>query len=201
MAKAGAEKETQVCNGFIAQEVEQAAKATNYDFSGVHHPQNDKDFYALNYSAFVVPLVKAAQELSQKNDQKDSAISTLQSTVSDLQKQITELKTVSNNTSASMNGFAELKEMNAAPQTILGQNIPNPFDNSTLIPFRIPKNCHDASIMIINTSTSDVVSVIPISCNEDHVSIDAGVLASGAYSYTLYVDGKMIDAKEMILTK
>ena len=57
-----------------------------------------------------------------------------------------------------------------------------------LIPLRIPKDCKDASIMITNTSTSEVMSVIPISCNEDHVSIDAGTLASGMCSYTLYVD-------------
>src|SRR5207247_8971606 len=86
-------------------------------------------------------------------------------------------------------------------EILLGQNIPNPFDNSTLIPFRIPKNCHDASIMIMNTATSEVISVIPVPCNQDHVSIEAGRLASGTYSYTLYVEGKMIDTKSMVLTK
>ena len=84
---------------------------------------------------------------------------------------------------------------------ILGQNIPNPFNNSTLIPFRIPKDCNDASIMITNTSTSEVISVIPISCAEDHLSVDAGTLASGAYSYALYVNGKMIDVKQMIIAE
>jgi hypothetical protein len=46
-----------------------------------------------------------------------------------------------------------------------------------------------------------VISVIPISCNEDHVSVDAGTLASGTYSYALFVDGKLIDKKEMVITK
>ncbi|HYV94120.1 MAG TPA: hypothetical protein VE978_20250 [Chitinophagales bacterium] len=55
--------------------------------------------------------------------------------------------------------------------------------------------------MITNTSTSEVISLIPISCNEDHVSVIAGVLASRTYSYTLYVDGKMIETKSMVLTK
>lgn len=49
-------------SGFIAQEVEQAAAAVNYDFSGVDKPQNDKDHYGLRYGEFVVPLVKAVQE-------------------------------------------------------------------------------------------------------------------------------------------
>jgi len=49
-------------SGFLAQEVEQAAIASGYEFSGLHKPQNNKDLYALSYESFVVPLVKAMQE-------------------------------------------------------------------------------------------------------------------------------------------
>jgi trimeric autotransporter adhesin len=49
-------------SGFIAQEVEHAAKASSYDFNGVIVPKNEKETYALAYSQFVVPLVKAVQE-------------------------------------------------------------------------------------------------------------------------------------------
>ncbi|MBI1933854.1 MAG: tail fiber domain-containing protein [Ignavibacteriales bacterium] len=48
--------------GFIAQEVEKAAKELGYDFSGVDVPKNENDFYGLRYSEFVVPIVKAVQE-------------------------------------------------------------------------------------------------------------------------------------------
>jgi hypothetical protein len=48
--------------GFIAQEVEAAAKKAGYDFSGVDKPKNENDQYALRYAEFVVPLVKAVQE-------------------------------------------------------------------------------------------------------------------------------------------
>ncbi len=49
-------------SGFIAQEVELAAKATGYDFDGIVIPKNNKEAYGLSYSQFVVPLVKAVQE-------------------------------------------------------------------------------------------------------------------------------------------
>lgn len=49
-------------SGFIAQEVEQAARELGYDFSGVDKPKNGADFYGLRYAEFVVPLVKAIQE-------------------------------------------------------------------------------------------------------------------------------------------
>jgi len=112
-----------------------------------------------------------------------------------------EKSAISNQHSEMSDGFAKLQTSDFKSQTLLGQNIPNPFNNSTLIPFRIPKDCYDASIMITNTSTSEVISVIPILCSEDHVSIDAGTLVSGSYSYTLYVYGKMIDTKLMSLQK
>ncbi len=56
----------QIQTGFIAQEVEQAAKELNYDFSGVDKPKNAEDSYGLRYAEFVVPLVKAVQELEAK---------------------------------------------------------------------------------------------------------------------------------------
>ena len=56
------EQEKTILSGFVAQEVEKAAKDAGYDFSGVEKPKNENDFYALRYSEFVVPLVKAIQE-------------------------------------------------------------------------------------------------------------------------------------------
>ena len=49
-------------SGFLAQEVEMAAKEANYTFSGITIPETDHDLYTLSYEQFVVPLVKAVQE-------------------------------------------------------------------------------------------------------------------------------------------
>jgi hypothetical protein len=49
--------------GFIAQEVAEAANSIGYDFSGVTIPANENELYSIRYSEFVVPLVKAVQEL------------------------------------------------------------------------------------------------------------------------------------------
>ena len=48
--------------GFIAQEVEKAAGATGYNFTGINKPASDKDHYSLSYESFIMPLVKAVQE-------------------------------------------------------------------------------------------------------------------------------------------
>jgi len=69
MKLAIAEKEKIVWTGFMAQEVETAANATGFDFSGVDKPSNEHGVYGLRYAEFVVPLVKAVQELSLQNEQ------------------------------------------------------------------------------------------------------------------------------------
>jgi hypothetical protein len=53
--------------GFLAQDVAEAAREANYDFSGVDIPENDNELYSLRYAEFVVPLVKAVQELAEEN--------------------------------------------------------------------------------------------------------------------------------------
>ena len=59
-------KEKIINTGFIAQDVEVAARETGFDFSGVDTPKNERDFYGLRYAQFVVPLVKAVQEQQQQ---------------------------------------------------------------------------------------------------------------------------------------
>ena len=74
-----------VYNGFMAQEVEAAARKLNYDFSGIDKPQTKDGLYGLRYAEFVVPLVKAVQELSAKNDAKDAEINDLKTRLAKLE--------------------------------------------------------------------------------------------------------------------
>jgi len=190
-----AQKETITYSGFIAQEVEKAAREIGYDFSGVDAPKNENDLYGLRYAEFVVPLVKAVQELSAANDKKDEQIRNLEIANTKIQKQLDQIKSLND-------GFIRFQNENVQSEmSLLGQNIPNPFDNSTLIPFRIPKDCENASLMIVEISTRKVVAVIPVSCGESHIQLDAGTLINGAYSYSLYVNRKLIDTKQMELVR
>ncbi len=58
--------------GFIAQEVESADPA----FPGIVKPQNDRDFYALTYTAFIPAIVKSIQQLDARLDKLAPAPST-----------------------------------------------------------------------------------------------------------------------------
>ena len=64
-------------SGFIAQEVEAAAKVVQYDFSGIDKPVNANTPYGIRYAEMVVPLVKAMQEMKQLIDNQQLEIEAL----------------------------------------------------------------------------------------------------------------------------
>jgi hypothetical protein len=72
-------------NGFVAQEVEQAAKESGFNFDGLHNPTSEKDNYSIAYSQFVVPLIKAMQE-------QQKLIETLQKKNEELERRIIALE-------------------------------------------------------------------------------------------------------------
>ncbi|MEO8763524.1 MAG: hypothetical protein ABI416_04515 [Ginsengibacter sp.] len=178
-------KEQVVYTGFVAQEVEKAAKEINYDFSGVDAAKNDKDLYGLRYSEFVVPLVKAVQELSIKNEENDKLIS-------DLQRQIDELK-------VAVSGKGNRTLMNAA-SGYLKQNVPNPSNRNTVIGYFLPDNTGRAQI-IITDGKGSTLKVYTASKGSGQLNIGSSELPAGNYNYSLYVDSKKIDSKQMIIAK
>ncbi|HET6769079.1 MAG TPA: tail fiber domain-containing protein, partial [Chitinophagaceae bacterium] len=76
------EKKNEIFTGFMAQEVEQVANSLGYNFSGIDKPKDaDKQTYALRYSDFVVPLVKAVQEQQKMIDELKKEIEELKKNI------------------------------------------------------------------------------------------------------------------------
>ena len=189
-----------VYNGFIAQDVEAAAKKLNYDFSGVDKPKSKDGLYGLRYSDFVVPLVKAVQELSKQNDDLKSENEAQQKINADLQKQIDDLKALI--TKGNVTGQSESLNIEAVAESnaaFLKQNTPNPYSVSTVIHFSLPKQYANAQI-IITDMTGKTIKQANVS-GSNSLTVAAGSLASGSYKYSLVVDGKMMGSKTMVITK
>jgi hypothetical protein len=74
--------------GFLAQDVEAAARSIGYDFSGVDAPKNDKTLYGLRYAEFTVPLVKAVQEQQAIIEGQKTEITDLKTQLTALQQQM-----------------------------------------------------------------------------------------------------------------
>lgn len=45
--------------GFLAQDVERAAKESGFDFPGIDVPKNEKETYSLRYVDFIMPIFKS----------------------------------------------------------------------------------------------------------------------------------------------
>lgn len=79
-------------NGFIAQEVEKAAIASGYTFSGIVKPKTEGEYYSLSYESFVVPLVKAVQEQQQVMDAQSKKMDEQDRKMTELLQQLKVIK-------------------------------------------------------------------------------------------------------------
>ena len=88
--------------------------------------------------------------------------------------------------------------LSQANTVILNQNTPNPFAESTVITYSIPKSFSKAQI-IFRTVTGEVIKTADIkSAGKGLITVYASDISKGLYTYTLVIDGKTIDTKKMI---
>ena len=95
----------------------------------------------------------------------------------------------------------ELSVMSGAS---LQQNIPNPFNNTTTINYTLPQSRNggtSAKIIITDKSGKVLKDVNLYAQGKGSLQIDASTLSAGAYQYSLYADGRLIDTKQMLLSK
>jgi len=193
-AKARAAQQKRLYTGFVAQDVEKAAQSIGYDFSGVDVDESGNGLYGLRYSEFIVPLVKAVQELSDQNDAKDAAIVSLQDQVETLTELVNQLLNKENNPSPALQTISVAKAS-------LEQNFPNPFNHSTTIQYTLPQTFRSASIVIADNSGRVYKQIAVSKPGTGSITIEGGSLSAGIYYYSLYLDNTLVDTKKMILTK
>jgi hypothetical protein len=159
--------------GLVAQEVDAAAKKINYDFSGI---DKTGKILGLRYSEFVVPLIKAVQELSAENAGLKSRLDKIEAMLS--------AQTQTQNITA----------INARVE----QNIPNPFTSETAIRYYLPAKTQNAYINFYGMAGTLLKSVKLTSTGSGNLTIKSGELPKGAIKYSMVVDGMIADTKEMM---
>ena len=192
--------------GFIAQEVEQTVKNNKFIFNGVYVPQNNSDNYALDYSKFVVPLVKAVQELSSQNDSLKQTNQALNDKLNALSDKINRIENAMTQCCSSFSSSMESDVNNSLQTKVaatarLDQNIPNPFNNTSSISYDIPPGFHNAQLMITDVSGHVLKTYSITKSGVGKQTITGSELTGGMYQYSLLIDGKIIDTKKMALVK
>jgi hypothetical protein len=216
--KASTEKLSKIKQtGFIAQEVEIAAKKSGYDFNGVHAPENSTDNWSMSYEKLVVPLVKAVQELDEIQNSlsaeqagkfkiQNDAIALLQKENNELKERLAKLEAIINANSTT--NYKQPGLNNAVGQETtnlsfasLEQNIPNPFTNSTTISYYLPVINGNAYINFYDASGKILKSVKLTGDGKGSIEIKANELPSGVYKYALIAGGVLVATKQMILAR
>ena len=191
--------------GFVAQQVDAAANQIGYDFSGV---DKSGKIWGLRYSEFVVPLVKAVQELSNDNEQLKMNNDAMKSEIGNLKSENTELKTRLDKieamlaVNASTQNNTSLSTVNGQRLTAsLSQNIPNPFTGVATINCYVPVNNGNVYINVYSQTGSLVKSIKINNEGKNTVTLNANEFAAGTYKYALVTDGKIIDSRMMVIQR
>ena len=170
--------------GFVAQEVDALVKKSKYVFHGVDAPKNGNDPYSIRYAEFVVPLVKAVQELSVMNEERQKRIEQQQEQIDQLLKQLGKQGGILN-----------------ASEFLLLQNDPSPSTSNTEIKMVLPGTVISATIIVYNLEGKQLKELKVSQRGDAAVTIPGNEFPAGMYIYTLIADGKVIDTKRVILTK
>jgi hypothetical protein len=149
---------------------------------------------AVNYVELIPIVVKAMQEQDVKIKTQDAEIAKLKSEINEiaeLKSEINELK-------------ALIKNANGSTGTTSGgylkQNNPNPSNGNAAIKYFAPGDALTAQIVLTDIKGS-VLKTYRVSTGEGQVTITKGELASGTYNYTLYINNRKIDTKQMVVAR
>ncbi|HKK39303.1 MAG TPA: tail fiber domain-containing protein [Cryomorphaceae bacterium] len=91
---------------------------------------------------------------------------------------------------------------NSSDDAELGQNIPNPFSESTIIRYYLPDGTTNAIIRVTDMGGSPVQDLqLGAVRGANQVEFQTQGLAAGTYLYSLFVDGKFVDTKKMMIAR
>lgn len=169
----------------------------------------------IDYISLIPVIVEALKEQNTNINSKDSLIKTLTDQVSILQKisksqeqSIISLQQQIKNCCSSKTKSSQNNDINTninsdtnKNKTILYQNSPNPFNQTTQIAYFIDEYTSSATLYIYNMNGLQIKAIPIHNKGIGNVTIDSSELQPGMYLYTLIVDGTEIDTKRMILTK
>ncbi len=196
--------------GFIAQEVQEI-------FPQLVRPlSDDSDILTLGYSGLIPVIVQSIQEQQGKinelspegmvsRQEFDELKAENELLKSRLDRVLERLDSFDHELESCCFGEHDSKAAQSSPGydgPELGQNIPNPFRESTVIQYYLPENTNGAIIRIIGLDGKPVRDLqLPAAQGRNQVEVHTSGMAAGTYLYSLFVDGELIATKKMMIAR
>ncbi|MGB3075994.1 MAG: tail fiber domain-containing protein, partial [Chitinophagales bacterium] len=178
-------------HGLIAQQlktvfpelVSEQVFPAQYDAKTHKITQEEVKYLGVNYIELIPVLISGMQEQQKQIDQ--------------LTKELNELKGSGSTTLSSSDA-----NKNVTPgESYLLQNAPNPFSQFSQINYSISSNVKNAVIIVHDLNGNIVRSFDNLKTGNGSVSLAAGSLASGTYSYSLILDGTPVETRNFVITR
>ncbi|WP_165366228.1 tail fiber domain-containing protein [Brumimicrobium glaciale] len=170
-------------HGFVSQEMAEVFPELTKD---VTQPVFDEDgkivsdisYKAINYTGLISVLTAGIQELN--------------SELVDIREELAEYKANDKIRESLVQDSREVSDYS------MEQNIPNPFNDRTVIRYQLAPNVEQASITIFNLN-GGFVKDYPINENKGEITILASEIGKGMFIYSLTRNGQEIMSKRMIV--
>jgi hypothetical protein len=158
--------------GFIAEELQAV-------LPGLVYETDSAGALAIDYNGIIPVLVGAVQEQQRQIEELHGLLSLA----------------ATQRSQQATDGLPEV----ILPQGVLYQNSPNPWKETTEIRYTLPGDVKTADILIFDL-TGKLLKTLPAT-GSGSVFLKGSDLKAGIYSYTLVIDGAIVDTKKMLLTK
>ena len=159
--------------GFTAQQMNNVIPQLVHTTNGV---------MSIAYTELIPYLVSAMQALTKQVDSMKNVM-------------ITCCQNTGNQNSRTMN--QQTVQLTDATSITLNDAVPNPFAEQTTISYNVPETYSTAQLLFYDANGRNIKS-LALKLGSGQVTVFADDLTNGIYSYTLVVDGKIIDTKRMV---
>jgi hypothetical protein len=182
--------------GFIGQEL-------NKVFPELTLRSKENKSYQVNYNGFIPLLLEAIKC-------QDSIITELETRIRILENGMSYMpsfdksslsETLNYKSSSSITGENNFFITNAHFMGYLEQNHPNPYSQTTVIPYFINIEVDEAILKIYDINGQIKMQIPITNKGKNELTLQANSLESGIYIYSLYCNNIQIDTKIMILTQ
>ena len=149
--------------------------------------RDKEDNIGVKFTRFAPIFVQAFKEQQALLEQKDQRIADLEDRLSKIEALLSGQS--EEDTSVILNGN----------RASLEQNIPNPFRGVTRIDYFLPQGTQRATLLVHDMQGRELQRIPLPNTGRGQIDLQTRNLTAGTYSYSLYVDGALIDSRKMVV--